>query len=72
MKKNPEVIHPNAAGIDIGARQFFVDAGEDDIRVFNTFTDECNALRDYLHRPPRNEGGRDTPKAIKKRLCTAV
>lgn len=48
MKKNLEVIHPNAAGIDIGARQFFVDAGEDDIRIFNTFTDECNALRDYL------------------------
>lgn len=48
MKKNLEIVHPHAAGIDIGSKSFFVDAGEETIRVFPTFTEECNALRDYL------------------------
>jgi transposase len=48
MKKHLEIIHPHACGIDIGSRQFYVDAGEQDIRIFNTFTEDCHALRDYL------------------------
>lgn len=48
MKKNLEVVHPYAAGIDIGSRFFYVDAGEEHFRVFPTFTEDCNALRDYL------------------------
>ena len=48
MKKNLDIVHPAAAGIDIGSRSFYVDAGEENIRVFPTFTDDCNALRDYL------------------------
>lgn len=48
MKKNLEIVHPHAAGIDIGSKSFYVDAGEEAIRVFATFTQDCNALRDYL------------------------
>jgi transposase len=48
MKKQLEIIHPNAAGIDVGSRDFFVDAGDDEIRVFPTFTEDCNALCNYL------------------------
>jgi len=48
MGKALEIVHPNAAGIDIGSRGFFVDAGEDEIRVFTTYTEGCHALRDYL------------------------
>ncbi|WPU97748.1 IS110 family transposase [Mucilaginibacter sp. cycad4] len=48
MSKTLEIVHPNAAGIDIGSRNFFVDAGEDQIRIFPTFTADCNAIRDYL------------------------
>jgi transposase len=48
MKKNLEIVHPNAAGIDIGSKNFYVDAGAENIRVFPTFTEDCSALRDYL------------------------
>lgn len=48
MKKNLEIVHPHAAGIDIGSKSFYVDAGEENIRVFPSFTEDCNALRDYL------------------------
>ncbi|HEX8576468.1 MAG TPA: IS110 family transposase [Flavobacterium sp.] len=48
MAKTLEIMHPNACGIDIGSKNFFVDAGEDTIRVFSTFTTDCHAIRDYL------------------------
>ena len=48
MKAPLEIIHPHAAGIDTGSRHFYVDAGEEDIRVFTTFTEDCNLIRDYL------------------------
>jgi len=48
MKKKLEVIYPNAAGIDIGSKFFYVDAGEENIRVFPTFTSDCIELKDYL------------------------
>jgi transposase len=48
MKKVLEIVHPDAAGIDIGSRGFFVDAGEDEIKVFSTFTEGCYGVRDYL------------------------
>lgn len=41
-------MNPDAAGIDIGSRNFFVDAGEEEIKVFPTYTEGCNAVRDYL------------------------
>ena len=57
-KSNPRtvgclpVLHPNAAGIDVGARQLFVavppDADPKPIRTFATFTDDLLALRDWL------------------------
>lgn len=43
-----EIIHPYACGIDIGSKNFYVDAGEETIKVFPTFTADCIALRDYL------------------------
>ncbi len=48
MGKSLEVIHPHAAGIDIGSRSFYVDAGEDEVKIFPTYTEGCHALRDYL------------------------
>jgi len=48
MSKTLEIVHPHAAGIDIGSKSFYVDAGEDRIRVFPTFTADCNEVRDYL------------------------
>ena len=48
MAKSLEVVHPHACGIDIGSRNFYVDAGEDKIRVFPTFTADCEAIREYL------------------------
>lgn len=48
MNNSISIIHPNAAGIDVGSRNFYVDAGEETIRVFATFTEDCNLLRDYL------------------------
>ncbi len=48
MKKSLEIIHPQAAGIDIGSRNFYVDAGEEEVKIFPTYTDGCHQLRDYL------------------------
>jgi transposase len=46
------VLHPHAAGIDIGAREIYVAVppGRDPkpVRVFATFTDDLLALRDWL------------------------
>lgn len=48
MAKPLEIMHPKAAGIDIGSRNFYVDAGEDQIRVFPSFTADCEAIGKYL------------------------
>lgn len=48
MRKALEVIHPHAAGIDIGSRSFFVDAGEEEFKIFPTYTEGCHGVRDYL------------------------
>lgn len=48
MKNDLAIVHPHAAGIDIGSRSFYVATGEENIKVFPTFTEDCNALRDYL------------------------
>lgn len=45
-----EIVHPHAAGIDIGSKNFYVDAGDGDVKVFPTFTQDCGELRDYLLR----------------------
>jgi len=50
----PLVIHPDAAGIDIGATEIFVavpaDRDENPVRRFPTFTQDLNALADWLQR----------------------
>ena len=47
-----EVIHPNAAGIDIGAEQSFVavptDRDETPVRAFGCFTEDLHHLADWL------------------------
>ncbi len=48
MSKSLEIVHPRAAGIDIGSQSFYVDAGQEEVRVFPTYTEGCHALRDYL------------------------
>jgi transposase len=46
------VLHPHAAGIDIGAREIYVavppDRDAKPVRVFATFTEDLLALRDWL------------------------
>ncbi|NOS72713.1 MAG: IS110 family transposase [Verrucomicrobia bacterium] len=46
------VLHPHAAGIDIGAREIYVavppDSCTDNVRSFPTFTEDLLALRDWL------------------------
>ena len=48
------VLHPDAAGIDIGASELFVavpaDRDADPVRCFATFTQDLNALADWLQR----------------------
>ena len=48
----PPVVHPNAAGIDLGATEIFVavpaDRDESPIRSFQTFTQDLYALADWL------------------------
>lgn len=48
----PPVLHPHAAGIDVGARQLYVavppGSGADTVRSFDTFTEDLLALRDWL------------------------
>lgn len=48
MEKQFNIVHPHAAGIDIGSKSFYVDAGEEQIRVFSTFTTDCKEVREYL------------------------
>jgi len=56
VKSSPEplVIHPNAAGVDIGATEIFAavaaDRDEEPVRSFPTFTQDLNALADWLQR----------------------
>jgi transposase len=48
----PLVLHPDAAGVDIGAREIYVAVPPDrcgrTVRTFQTFTEELLALRDWL------------------------
>jgi transposase len=47
------IMHPDAAGIDIGAEEIFVavppDRDIDSVRPFGTFTRDLFALADWLH-----------------------
>ena len=46
------MLEPNAAGIDVGAREMFVavppGADEHPVRVFTTFTEDLHRLADWL------------------------
>ena len=47
-----EIVHPNAAGLDIGAREIWVcvppDREGETVRVFATFTPDLHQLADWL------------------------
>src|SRR5258708_5784147 len=47
-----EVVHPNAAGLDIGSREIYgclpPDRAEEVVKVFGTFTPDLQALADWL------------------------
>ena len=47
-----EIVHPNAAGLDIGAREIYAcvppDSGGETIKVFGTFTPDLEQLADWL------------------------
>lgn len=43
-----EKIHPNAAGMDIGAAKNFVSVEGDEVQCFDTFTADLHRTRDYL------------------------
>ncbi len=47
-----DVVHPRAAGIDIGSREHWVAVtpglDEDPVRSFHSFTTDLNALADWL------------------------
>ena len=46
------IVHPNAAGLDIGAREIYAcvppERTEDNVKVFGTFTPDLNSLADWL------------------------
>lgn len=46
------IVHPNAAGIDLGSREIWValppDRAEQTVRCFGTFTPDLHALADWL------------------------
>jgi transposase len=42
------VIHSNAAGIDIGAEELFVSLGKGSVTKFRTFTEDLYSLKEYL------------------------
>ena len=46
------ILEPNAAGIDIGAREIFVavtpDRAEDPVQVFSTFTEDLEKMAEWL------------------------
>lgn len=46
------IVHPHAAGIDIGSREIWTaippDRAEETVRCFGTFTPELHALADWL------------------------
>ena len=54
------VLHPDAAGIDVGASELFVAVAADrdlqPIRRFPTFTRDLNALADWLWRALGRDG----------------
>lgn len=51
-RKSLRVVHPHAAGLDIGAKEIFgalpAEAAEESVRAFGTYTPDLHALRDWL------------------------
>ena len=47
-KRKLSVVHPDAAGIDIGSQKIFVSAGEEEVKQFDTFTNSFIDAVKYL------------------------
>ena len=48
MEKKFDVVHPHAAGIDIGSTHIYIDAGNGAVKRFQTFTDNLHEALSYL------------------------
>ena len=48
MSSSLPVIHPHAAGIDIGSEKIFVAVPDQAVRNFDTFTSSLIEMREYL------------------------
>lgn len=48
MEKKFQIIHPYAAGIDIGSTHIYIDAGNGIVKSFETFTDNLYEASEYL------------------------
>lgn len=52
QRRSLRVVHPHAAGLDIGAKEIFAaiaaDHAEESVRAFGTYTPDLQALRDWL------------------------
>jgi transposase len=48
MSKQLKVIHPHAAGIDIGAEKIFVSVAGQEVKVFATYTASLLEAAQYL------------------------
>ena len=47
-KRKLQMIHPNAAGIDIGSEKIFVAVEEEEVKSFDTFTNSFSNAVNYL------------------------
>lgn len=48
MESKLQKIHAQGAGIDVGSRQFFVGIENQDVESFDTFTNGCHQVVEYL------------------------
>jgi transposase len=48
MKEGFEIIFPDCAGIDLGASEFYVCAGPEEVKQFGTFTSDLQSICEYL------------------------
>src|ERR1700676_5443849 len=62
------ILEPNAAGIDIGAREIFVavhaERDEHPVRVFPTFTEDLEKLAEWLVSCGITPGARESPGLV--------
>ena len=48
MESKLQKIHAQGAGIDVGSRQFFIGIENQEVKSFDTFTNGCHQVVEYL------------------------